>query len=116
MNVTQVVVDQTDTLVFSWSLAATEAGQPFMLLRTAPTAQADGNIALKFPGRASPVNVAIEGCNEIVCVGKVPVGPIMREQIGKEAEAEISYTTTAGETVSVTASLKGLATALSAIN
>jgi invasion protein IalB len=115
-NVSQVIVDEADRMIFSWSLAATEDGKPFMILRTAPTAQVDGKIALKFPGRASPVNVAIDGCNEIVCVGKVPVGPVLREQIGREAEPEISYSTTTGESISVGTSLKGLATALSAIN
>ncbi|WP_455296842.1 invasion associated locus B family protein [Brucella pituitosa] len=115
-NVSQVIVDQSDKLVFSWSLAATQDGKPFMILRTSPDAQSDGKISLKFPGRANPVAIAIEGCNDIVCVGKVPVGPILREHIGKESNPEISYSTTAGETISATASLKGLATALSAIN
>src|SRR5690606_8986821 len=114
-NVSQVIADGEGTLVFSWSLAATEDGQPFMILRTAPDADAAGKIALNFPGRANPVQVEIDGCNETVCVGMVPVGPIMREQIGKEAQPVISYPTRAGEGISVTSSLRGLATALSAI-
>ncbi|UXS42988.1 invasion associated locus B family protein (plasmid) [Agrobacterium tumefaciens] len=115
-NVSQVIVDQTDKLVFSWSLAATQDGKPFMILRTSPNARSDGKISLKFPGRANPVAVALDGCNTVVCVGKVPVGPILREHIGKESNPEISYSTTSGESISVTASFKGLATALSAIN
>lgn len=115
-NVSQVIVDQSDKLVFSWSLAATQDGKPFMILRTSPNAKSDGKISLKFPGRANPVNIAIDGCNSVVCVGKVPVGPILREHIGKQSDPQISYSTMSGETISVTASLKGLATALSAIN
>lgn len=115
-NVSQVIVDQTDALVFSWSLAATQDGKPFMILRTSPNARPDGKISLRFPGRANPVDIALDGCNTVVCVGKVPVGPILREHIGKGSDPQISYSTTSGESISVTASLKGLATALSAIN
>lgn len=115
-NVSQVIVDQDDRLVFSWSLAATKDGKPFMILRTAPSAGRDGKISLKFPSQANSVAIAIEGCNDVVCVGKVPVGPILRDNIGKESNPTISYTTTSGESISVKASLKGLATALSAIN
>lgn len=115
-NVSQVIVDQADKLVFSWSLAATQDGKPFMILRTSPNARSDGKISLRFPGRANPVDIALDGCNSVVCVGKVPVGPILREHIGKESNPQISYSTTSGENISVTASLKGLATALSAIN
>lgn len=115
-NVSQVIADQADKLVFSWSLAATQDGKPFMILRISPKAQSDGKISLKFPGRANPVNVTIDGCNGVVCVGKVPVGPIFREHIGKESDPEISYPMASGGSISVMASFKGLATALSAIN
>ncbi|MCZ4072108.1 invasion associated locus B family protein [Agrobacterium sp. LMR679] len=114
-NVSQAIADGTGRLMFSWSLAATEDGKPFMILRTGSNADAKGRISLAFPGRDKPVQVAFDGCNDTVCVGMVPVGPIMREQIGKEAQPTISYSTTTGEKISVTASLKGLATALSAI-
>lgn len=113
-NVSQVIEDRTGALVFSWSLAATQEGKPFMILRTAP--QADGRISLAFPGRKQPVEVDIDGCNRIVCVGMVPVGPVLREQIGKEAQASVSYPTTSGTRVNVTTSLKGLAKALATIN
>ncbi|ASV84182.1 invasion associated locus B family protein [Ochrobactrum quorumnocens] len=115
-NVSQVIVDQTDALVFSWSLAATRDGKPFMVLRTAPNARPDGKISLRFPGRVKPVDIALEGCNTVVCVGKVAVGPIFREQISKESTPQISYSMTSGQSISVTASLKGLGKALSVIN
>ncbi|WP_274425157.1 invasion associated locus B family protein [Chelativorans sp. YIM 93263] len=115
-NVTQIIEDQSGQMAFSWSLAATEEGKPYMILRTAPHANSDGLISLKFAGRKEPVNVQFDGCNEVVCVGMVPVGPIMREQISKGAAPQISYTTTDESTITVTATLKGLSTAVEAIN
>jgi invasion protein IalB len=115
-NVTQVIETQTGQLVFSWSLAATQEGKPYMILRTAPVAKSDGLISLKFEGRSEPVDVQFDGCNEQVCVGMLPVGPIMREQIAKEAAPTISYPTTDGRIISLTATLKGLSSAVEAIN
>ncbi|MFK3668463.1 invasion associated locus B family protein [Ochrobactrum teleogrylli] len=115
-NVSQVIVDQAGALVFSWSLAATQAGDPFMVLRTAPNARPEGKISIKFPDRVNPVTITLNGCNAVVCVGKIAVGPIFRQQISKETEPQISYSMTSGENISVTASLKGLKEALSAIN
>ncbi|WP_159602087.1 invasion associated locus B family protein [Starkeya nomas] len=115
-NITQIIEDRTGNTAFSWSLAASEDGKPYFLLRTPPTMRSDGTLSLQFEGRRSPVEVALQGCNEVVCVGMVPVGPILREQIGREANSRISYVTATGETVTVTASLKGLGKALAAIN
>jgi invasion protein IalB len=87
-----------------------------MILRTAPVAKSDGLVSLKFDGRWAPVRVQLDGCNDAVCVGMLPVGPIMREQISKNAAPTISYPTRDGRTVSVTATLKGLSAAVAAIN
>lgn len=114
-NVSQIIENASGAMVFSWSLAATADGQPFMILRAAREAGANARISLAFPGRQRPVEVKVDGCNQSVCVGMVPVGPTLKEEIGKGAQPVISYGTTSGGTVSVTASLKGLATALSAI-
>lgn len=114
-NVTQIIEDPSGKMVFSWSLAATKDGKPFMILRIPPSAKSDGKLSLRFPDRKTPVEVSLEGCNETVCVGLVPVGPILHEQIGKDAAPDVSYMTTAGEKITVRASLKGLATALKAI-
>lgn len=115
-NVTQVIENQAGSLAFSWSLAATQAGKPYMILRTAPVAKTDGLVSFKFEGREEPVNVQLDGCNQVVCVGMLPVGPIMREQISKNAAPAVSYPTTDGRTISVTANLKGLSEAVEAIN
>lgn len=115
-NVTQTIENQAGQIAFSWSLAATPEGTPYMILRTAPVAKSDGLVSLKFEGRKEPVKVQLDGCNAAVCIGMLPVGPIMREQISKNAAPTISYSTTDGRTVSVTANLKGLSKAVEAIN
>ncbi len=115
-NVTQTIENQAGQLAFSWSLAATPEGKPYMILRTAPIAKSDGSVSLKFEGREEPVQVQLDGCNAAVCIGMLPVGPIMREQISKNSAPTVSYQTRDGRTVSVTATLKGLSTAVKAIN
>ena len=115
-NATQVIEDATGKMAFSWSLAATRDGKPYMILRTAPDARQDGLISFSFEGRGKLVEVRLDGCNEMVCVGMLPVGPIMREQISKSAAPEVSYETTGGNTVTVIAPLEGLSNAVAAIN
>lgn len=116
-NVTQIVEDNAGLVAFSWSLAATKEGDPYMILRTPPAAARGGGlVSLKFEGRKEPINIKLEGCNQTVCIGMLPVGPIMREQISKNAAPTISYSTADGKTVSVTANLKGLSKAVEAIN
>lgn len=114
-NVTQTIEDPAGRLAFSWSLAATKGGKPYMILRTAPDAKDTLPISLRFEGRADPVKVQLDGCNATVCVGMLPVGPLMREQISKSAKPEISYETTSGRAVALAATLKGLSKAVEAI-
>jgi invasion protein IalB len=115
-NISQSFVDGMGTLVFSWSLAASEDGKPFMILRVPAGTGAGTMVSLKFAGRDQSVNIKLDACDVAVCIGYVPVGPILRAQIGKDAIAQVSYSTPAGTMVSVDAPFKGLATALSAIN
>ncbi len=114
-NVTQIIENQAGQVAFSWSLAATKKGDPYMILRAAPVAKSDGRFSLKFEGRKEPILVQFNGCNNTVCVGMLPVGPAMREQISKNTAPTVSYPTTDGNTISVTANLKGLSTAVKAI-
>ncbi|MHB2265957.1 invasion associated locus B family protein [Aliihoeflea sp. PC F10.4] len=114
-NVRQTISDRDGTLVFSWALAVTTEGDPYMLLRTSPVADSEGFISLKFEGRAEPVDVYFDGCNQVVCVGMLPVGPIMRGQIQNGSSPTISYPTRNGDDVTFNATLAGLASALEAI-
>ncbi|MER8447762.1 invasion associated locus B family protein [Mesorhizobium sp. M1066] len=112
-NVSQIIEDASGKMAFSWSLAATQDGKPYMILRTAPNARSDGLVSLKFDGQKQPIDVHLNGCNEMVCVGMLPVGPVMRRQISQNATPAISYSTVDGQTITVTATLKGLSEALS---
>ncbi|ACM30134.1 invasion associated locus B family protein [Agrobacterium sp. SHOUNA12C] len=114
-NATQIIENGAGQVAFSWSLAATKGGDPYMILRTAPVAKSDGRISLRFEGRKEPIQVRLDGCSKTVCVGMLPVGPILREQISKSSAPTISYPTMDGQTISVTAPLKGLSTAVKAI-
>lgn len=114
-NVKQTFSDRNGTLVFSWALAITGDGKPYMFLRTAPSADKNGFITVAFEGRERPLEVYFDGCNHLVCVAMLPVGPIMREQIFRKASPKISYPTTNGKIVSVTAILDGLSEALKAV-
>jgi hypothetical protein len=86
-----------------------------MILRTPPIAKSDSPVSLTFEGRKEPIKIQLDGCNQAVCVGMLPVGPIMREQISKDAASTVSYPTTDGRTINVTATLKGLSKAVAAI-
>lgn len=114
-NVTQIIENEAGQVAFSWSLAATKKGDPYMILRAAPVAKSDGGILLQFEGRKEPIQVPFNGCNNTVCVGMLPVGPVLREQISKNTAPTVSYPTADGRTISVTANLKGLSTAVKAI-
>lgn len=114
-NVTQTIEDSAGRLAFSWSLAATKDGKPYMILRTTSDAKYPGLISLRFQGQANPVKVELDGCNAAVCVGMLPVGPAAREQISKSATPQVSYETTSGTTVTLAATLKGLSKAVEAI-
>ncbi len=114
-NVTQIIENSAGQIAFSWSLAATKKGEPYMILRTAPVARSDGHISLKFDGRQEAIQVKLDGCSQTVCVGMLPIGPTMREQISKSTMPTVSYPTADGGVISVTANLKGLSTAVKAI-
>lgn len=114
-NIAQIIADASNEVVFSWSLAATADGRPVMILRTSAGVRPNGKISVSFPGRKQPVGIPVEGCNQVVCVAKTPVGPIFREHISKQSQVVISYATADNQIKTVPATLKGLSAALSAI-
>ncbi|MFA1621367.1 invasion associated locus B family protein [Rhizobium mongolense] len=115
-NISQSFIDQNQVLIFSWSLAADEKGKPFMILRAPAQLGTGSKISLGIDGRERPVDVQLSACDSTVCVGYLPVGPILRQQIGKEATINVSYSMPSGAAVSLGAPFKGLKSALSAIN
>jgi invasion protein IalB len=114
-NITQTILDGEGRFVFSWSLAATEGGKPMMILRTRPGLGPEKPISLTFPARKEPVMIATNACDANVCVTYLPVGPVLREQIAKEANVQVFYKDTAEVPLVFEAPLKGLSAALAAI-
>lgn len=114
-NITQTILDGEGRFAFGWSLAATEDGEPMMILRTRPELGEGKPLALSFAGRKEPVTTLVEACDANVCVTYLPVGPVLREQIAKEANVQVSYKDTPETTLAFEATLKGLAAALAAI-
>ncbi|MDX1111775.1 invasion associated locus B family protein [Sinorhizobium medicae] len=113
-NVSQLVVDKAGNTVFSWSLAATAQGKPVMILRVPPAAVKCSIIRLSFSDRKEPVEVRVESCDSVVCLGTVPVGPILRSHIARQSTVRLSYGADQGD-VSFNLPFQGLPQALEAI-
>lgn len=118
-NITQSILDQKGEMVFSWSLAATEGGQPVLILRVPPNAGQGAKIKLDFLDNSPVILAEIRGCDTRVCISYQQVGPRLRAYIGKGAVAEISIpsVTASGDKriETIRAPLEGLSEALSAI-
>ncbi|WP_315927767.1 invasion associated locus B family protein [Mesorhizobium sp. SP-1A] len=114
-NISQIIVDASDRTVFSWSLAATEEGKPYLIVRTPADADTNADLSFGFAGGSASVKLAFEGCNQSVCIGKLPVGPILRGEIAKESDVRITYQSRNSGRMDVTAPLAGLKAALAAI-
>lgn len=117
-NITQAILGESGMTVLSWSLAATDTGQPFMIMRVPASVGADNHIQLDFRDGSAPIKTRIAACDRNVCISYLPVGPRMRAYIKKAATPEISYSLLNGqdaENIVFRAPLDGLAVALSAI-
>lgn len=114
-NITQSVRDELGGVVLSWSLAATEAGKPFMIMRLPLGVGSTGNVALNFNDASQPIIVSMAGCNADVCIAYLPVGPRMRSYINRRRVTNILYTLDDGKKMSFPAPLQGLSEAIQGI-
>ena len=114
-NVSQIITDQAGVAIFSWSLAATRNGDPFMLLRVPPLVEKQQALKVSFPGRPQPIMLDYKGCDGKICLAMLPVGPITREHIDKESVVTIGFSQNR-HPVEIAVPLKGLKAALNAIN
>lgn len=114
-NVTQSIQDKQDSVVFSWSLAATNDGKPFFLLRTPANSDKKVPIQITFSGLKTPIKIAYIDCNENVCLAQSAILPIMWEKIDKASTAQITYQRQNGTKVRLDAPLKGLKDAVASI-
>lgn len=114
-NVTQAVVNSDGHEVFSWSLAATDTGRPFMLLRIPVNANRNVPVELGFKRGEQPVKISFVGCDANVCLAQTPVGPILTKAIENETAAVISYQTSDGRRIMFDVSFAGLRQAVASI-
>jgi len=114
-NASQIIVDQSGNQIFSWSLAATQDGKPFMLLRVKPSINRKIPISVWFPDRQAPIQVSYTGCDNVVCLGVMPVGPVTRANINKGSDLKFTFQNEANTKVEIIAPLKGLKDAINAI-
>ncbi len=114
-NVSQIITDQAGVAIFSWSLAATRNGEPFLLLRVPPAVEKREALKISFPGRPKPVVLDYKGCDDSICLAMLPVGPITREHIDKESVVTIGFSQNR-QPIEIIVPLKGLKAALNAIN
>ncbi|MGV2981675.1 invasion associated locus B family protein [Camelimonas sp. ID_303_24] len=113
-NITQTVARSDKTVAFSWSLAASENGKPFFILRMPQDMEAGQPVLLDISDGGAPVSVPVKGCNGSVCIGYLQIGPRVRAAINKGNVVQVSYRQGAGVT-QFRAPLRGLAQALSGI-
>jgi len=111
-NVTQSFVDNAGVTVFSWSLAASEGGQPVFILRAPAGVGKAGIIRIK-PAHGSVIELKVDSCNATTCIAMLPVGARIREEIARAEPVLISCD--AGKPMSFLAPLFGLAKAIEAI-
>ncbi|MEN3931730.1 invasion associated locus B family protein [Microvirga sp. W0021] len=114
-NASQSIEDAEKRVVFSWSLAASQDGDPYMIVRTLPDADVAKGVSLDLSTGPNFAKIKLDGCNDKVCVGKTAVGPVLSGQISKGAPIRISYQQKDGNIITMLLPLKGLQDAVNAI-
>lgn len=114
-NVTQTIEDHGGRLIFSWSLAATEAGKPMMILRVPADIIADDRIILRFDDQKQNLYIKIGACDVSACTAFVSLVPVIRKQMENKAPVRISYRSSSRGLVLFEAPMDGLLAAVAAI-
>ncbi|WP_412059026.1 invasion associated locus B family protein [Bartonella sp. DGB2] len=114
-NVSQVVFDAHDLMIFSWSLVTSKDGRPFVLLRTLSTADIKRPIELYLPGQKAPLRLAYKGCEGNVCLAQAPVGPLLSQAIKSEVDVRIRYWLRSDQSYDLQVPFKGLSAAINSL-
>lgn len=117
-NISQVISGPAGATVFSWSLAATQDGLPFMILRTPPGLGSTGAIDVDLADGSPALSVQAKGCDALLCIAYLPLDKRLRAAMEKGATVKISYVAlTAGtvQALSFRVPFAGLTRALAAI-
>jgi invasion protein IalB len=112
-NITQTFIDANGATVFSWSLAASEAGHPVFILRAPPGVGPKGRIELKI-SNGQTLAADIQACDATTCIAMMPLGAQLRREIDRGEPVTIVYAVE--KPVSLHAPLYGLAKAIAAID
>lgn len=115
-NISQSFVDKNGRGVFSWTLAANQAGAPFLILRASKEGSAPGSVLLDLKDGGPEIKVAIAGCNESVCVGYQGVDDRIRRAIAAGYSVQVKFPRAdPAMLVTIDAPLSGLDEALGGI-
>lgn len=114
-NVSQAVYDARNVMIFSWSLAASDSGKPFLLLRAAADADTKMPIELVLGSEDKTVAVDFVGCDSKVCIAQTAVGPVLTQAIGQRSKVTVRYRTAGRGAVHFESSFLGLREAVAAI-
>lgn len=115
-NISQTIIGPEGGNVFSWSLAATEAGRPFFILRTPSSTITNTPIYLDLNDGAPPLSISVKGCDTKICIAYEPVIPRLRSAVKKGAIVQVSFATNTPSNVTrFRAPLQGLVAALAAL-
>ncbi|WP_112814867.1 invasion associated locus B family protein [Brucella pseudogrignonensis] len=114
-NVTQTIEDDKGSFVFSWSLAATEAGKPMLILRVPADVIVEDRITLRFDGQKQTLSIKVGACDVLACTAFVSLVPIIRTQIENNAPVSVSYRSSHRGSVVLDAPTRGLSAAVAAI-
>ncbi|MBE7220234.1 MAG: invasion associated locus B family protein [Caulobacteraceae bacterium] len=89
-NVSQTLVDATGKTVFSWSLAASQAGAPIFIVRLPAALAGDHFVQIVFGGKApGEAGVILDTCGAAVCLGYLDVDAKIRRHIAAKAKVAV---------------------------
>lgn len=113
-NVTQTFADADGATVFSWSLAATEGGEPVFILRVPAHMHLKGPISVK-PAKGGALSATVQACDASTCIATIPLNRTLSGEIAAAEPVTVSYEIASGP-VTLSAPLNGLARAVAAID
>ncbi|NNM73537.1 invasion associated locus B family protein [Enterovirga aerilata] len=113
-NVSQVVVDSSGEMAFSWTLAGTRSGEAVMIVRMPRANETRQWVGLKLEGVAKAVDVPLTSCDERVCLGFLGVNREITQALRRGDPAEVIFTQN-GRFRTIPTSTAGLSAALRSV-
>lgn len=115
-NITQNIVNKEGDTVFSWSVAGSEAGWPFFLLRLMSPSRVEATILLDPLDGGMPIVAAVSDCSDKLCLAFVSINKRLRQRIEDGGDIKLTYYGKNGEKPqTLILPLKGIRMALKGI-